>query len=56
MRGEEDRELTFEVGVRSIGSVTVVGDDDRGTTSGVEANGEVSNGVGVMGSRMVRRG
>jgi hypothetical protein len=33
-----------------------VGDDDGGTTGGVEADGGVDNGVGAMGSGMVRQG
>jgi hypothetical protein len=58
VRGEEDRELTFEVGDIMMGSgmATGVRDDDGGTAIGVEAEGGVSNGVGVMGSGMVRRG
>jgi hypothetical protein len=56
--GEEDRELNFEVGDGAMGSGTVTGveDDDGGTTGGVEAVGGVGNGVGLIGSGMVRRG
>jgi hypothetical protein len=57
MRGEEDRELAFEVGDGAMGSGTAtgVGDDDRGTTGGIKAGCGVSNGVrdGAMGSGMV---
>jgi hypothetical protein len=55
VRGEEDRELTFEVGDGAMGSGTTtgVGDDDGGTTDGVETEGGVSNEVGTMGSKMV---
>jgi hypothetical protein len=42
---------------REAGSGTVmgVGDDDGGTTGGVEAKGGVGNRVGATGSGMVRR-
>jgi hypothetical protein len=55
MRGEEDRELTFEVGDGATwsGMAIRVGDDDRGTSSGVEGKGGIGNGVGATGSGMV---
>jgi hypothetical protein len=58
VRGEEDRELTFEDGDGAMGSGTAMGvrDDDGGTTDGVETEGGVGNEVGTMGSEMVRRG
>jgi hypothetical protein len=96
MRGEEEKELTFEVGDGAMGSgmATGVRDDNGGTAvvstpkagsatglarwgrgwcdgvgdgdggqgqqwgtaDNVEAEGGVSNVVGAMGSRMVRRG
>jgi hypothetical protein len=37
------------------GTVTGVGDDDGGTTDGIEAEGGVGNRVGATGSGMVRR-
>jgi hypothetical protein len=57
MRGEEDRELTFKVGDGATGSgmVTGVGDDDRGTAGGIEAEGRVGNGVGAMLTEAARR-
>jgi hypothetical protein len=53
VRGEEDRELTFEVGDGAMGSGMAmgVGDDDGSTVDGVKAEGGVGNGVGTMGSR-----
>jgi hypothetical protein len=58
LRGEEDRELTFEVGDGAMGSGTTTGvrDDDGGIAGSVEAEGAVDNGVGMMGSGMVRQG
>jgi hypothetical protein len=55
VRGEEDRELTFEVrdGATGSGTATGVEDDDGGTAGGIEDEGRVGNGVGAMGSRMV---
>jgi hypothetical protein len=55
VRGEEDREQTFKVGDGATGSRTVtgVGDDDGGTTDGIEAEGGVANRVGATGSGMV---
>jgi hypothetical protein len=44
------------VASREAGTVTGVGDDDGGTVGGVEVKGGVNNGVGVMGSGMVRWG
>jgi hypothetical protein len=57
VRGEEDRELTFEVrdGATGSGTMTEVRDDDGGTTGGVEAEGGVGNGVGMMARRRGRR-
>jgi hypothetical protein len=62
VRGEDDRELTFEVGdgATASGTVTGVRDDDGGTAVGIEAEVGVSNGVGVMvwhrGRRQRHRG
>jgi hypothetical protein len=55
VRGEEDRELTFEVrdGATGSGTATGVEDDDGGTAGGIEDEGRVGNGVGAMGLRMV---
>jgi hypothetical protein len=41
-------------GAMGSGTVTGVGDDDGGTAGGVKAEGGVGNGVGAMGSGMVR--
>jgi hypothetical protein len=45
VRGEEDRELTFEVGDDATGSGMVigVGDDDGDTAGSVEAEGRVGD-------------
>jgi hypothetical protein len=49
VRGEEDRELTFEVrdGATRSRMATGVRDDDGGTVGGIEAEGRVGNRVGV---------
>jgi hypothetical protein len=55
VRGEEDRELTFKVGDGVMGSGTVmgVGDGDRDTIGGVEAESGVGDDNGSRGTKGV---